>query len=80
MVMSARTVLMWLALVVGVVLIGVSIEYFLEPARSLPSFFPGHHPHSGHHHKKDAIAALVLGLAFLAVAWSQSGSRSRPAL
>ncbi len=34
--------LVLLALVVGVALIAISIVYFAEPARSLPSFFPGH--------------------------------------
>jgi uncharacterized membrane protein HdeD (DUF308 family) len=78
-VVSAPRILMWLALVLGVALIAVSVVYFIEPARSLPSFFPGHHRHSGHHHTKHGIAALLLGLACLAFAWFQSGQRRRTA-
>ena len=34
--------LTWLAIVVGLALIVVAIVYWVEPAKSLPSFFPGH--------------------------------------
>jgi hypothetical protein len=63
------------ALVLGVALIVVAVVYWLEPARSLPSFFPGHAAHSGHHHVKHGIAAFLVGLALLALAWFQSAPR-----
>jgi multisubunit Na+/H+ antiporter MnhB subunit len=63
------------AVVVGVALIVVAIVYWIEPARSLPSFFPGHEAGSDHHHAKHGIAALLVGLAVLAFAWFQSAPR-----
>lgn len=69
-----------LAIVVGIVLIVIAGVYFAEPAKSLPSFFPGHQAGSAHHHVKHGIAALLLGLACFVFAWFRSGpKRSAPA-
>jgi hypothetical protein len=65
------------ALVVALILFAIAGVYWAEPAKSLPSFFPGHQAGSGHHHTKHGIAAFVLGLAVLAFAWFQSGPRGR---
>jgi hypothetical protein len=65
------------ALVLGIALIVVAVIYWVEPAKSLPSFFPGHESGSTHHHVKHGIAALIVGLALLALAWFQSAP-SRP--
>jgi hypothetical protein len=63
-----------------VVLIAVAAVYWAEPAKSLPSFFPGHTAGSTHHHVKHGIAALLVGLACLVFAWFQTGPRTaRPA-
>jgi len=70
-----RKVLVVLAVVLGVALIAVAIVYWAEPAKSLPSFFPGHVAGSGHHHAKHGIAIFLLGLACLAFAWFNSGSK-----
>jgi len=70
-----RSWLVWLALVLGVVLIVIAIVYWAEPAGSLPSFFPGHEAGSSHHHVKHGIAAFFLGLASLAFAWFNSGPK-----
>jgi hypothetical protein len=64
------------AAVIGVALIVVAVVYWIEPAHSLPGFFPGHKSGSDHHHVKHGIAALVVGLAVLAFAWFQSGPRT----
>jgi len=77
--MKSNRLLVWLALIVGLLLIAASVVYFAEPARSLPSFFPGHESGSGHHHVKHGIAAFLVGLACLAYAWFQSGSGHRSA-
>jgi hypothetical protein len=61
------------AVVVGVALIVVAVIYWVEPAHSLPGFFPGHEAGSNHHHTKHGIAAFLVGLAVLAFAWFQSG-------
>ena len=73
----ARSRLLVLAgLAAALVLLAIAAVYRVEPARSLPSFFPGHEAGSGHHHVKHGIAAFVVGLAALALAWFQSGSAS----
>jgi hypothetical protein len=72
-----RKVLVVLAVVLGTVLIAIAIVYWAEPARSLPSFFPGHEAGSDHHHVKHGIAAFLLGLACLAFAWFRSGPRTK---
>jgi hypothetical protein len=64
------------AAIAGVILIVIAFVYFLEPAKSLPSFFPGHQAGSTHHHAKHGIAALALGLACFAFAWFQTGPRT----
>jgi hypothetical protein len=76
--MDRRRLLVVLALVLGIVLIAVGIVYWVEPAKSLPSFFPGHQAGSGHHHVKHGIAAFLLGVACLVFAWFNSGPKKSP--
>ncbi len=66
------------AVALGVVLIAIAIVYWVEPAKSLPSFFPGHDAHSTTHHLKHGIAAFLVGLAVLAFGWFQTGG-AKPA-
>jgi UDP-N-acetylmuramyl pentapeptide phosphotransferase/UDP-N-acetylglucosamine-1-phosphate transferase len=78
--MRNRRLLVALAVAAGVVLIAIAAVYWAEPARSLPSFFPGHQAGSNHHHAKHGIAAFLVGLACLAFAWFNSGpKKTRPA-
>jgi hypothetical protein len=74
---AVRRLLVPLALVVGALLIVVAIIYWVEPASSLPTWFPGHEAGSNHHHVKHGLAALILGLGAFALAWFQSGPRKR---
>ena len=74
-----RRYLVPLAVILGVVLIVIGIVYFAEPARSLPSFFPGHEAGSSHHHVKHGIAAVLVGLACFAFAWFNTGPKKRTA-
>ncbi len=67
--------LVLVALVLGVVLLIVSAIYVLEPASSLPGFFPGYAAADAGHHYKHAIGALILALALFAFAWFQSKPR-----
>ena len=77
--MDRRRLLVALAIVLGIVLIAVAAVYWAEPARSLPSFFPGHQAGSSHHHAKHGIAAFLVGLACFAFAWFNTGpKKSRP--
>jgi len=69
-----------LATLVGLALIALAFVYWVEPARSLPSWLPGHEAGSSHHHIKHGIASFVVGLALLVFAWFQSGpQRTRAA-
>jgi len=67
--------LVGIALGIGVILIAVAAVYWVEPAKSLPSFFPGHASGSTHHHVKHGVAAFLVGLACLAFAWFRSGPK-----
>jgi uncharacterized membrane protein len=76
---STRRVPGWLSAVLGilaVILIVIAIIYFVEPAHSLPSFFPGHTKHGTKERTKHGIAAVVIGVVLLALALVASG-RSR---
>jgi uncharacterized membrane protein YidH (DUF202 family) len=72
-----RRLLASLAIVVGIALIVIAIVYWAEPAKSLPSFFPGHQKGSNHHHTKHGIAAFLVGLACLVFAWFNTGEQKR---
>jgi UDP-N-acetylmuramyl pentapeptide phosphotransferase/UDP-N-acetylglucosamine-1-phosphate transferase len=75
-----RRTLAALAVVLGIALIAVAIVYWVEPAKSLPSFFPGHQAGSSHHHTKHGVASFLVGLACFAFAWFNTGpKRSRTA-
>ncbi len=50
--------------------------YFIEPAKSLPAFFPGYDMTLTKHHYKHGIGALLLGLGCFAFSWFQSGKKS----
>jgi len=73
--MSGKRALVWLALVAGTVLVVLAIVYWALPAKSLPSWIPGHEAGSNHHHIKHGIAAFLLGLACFAYAWFQTGPK-----
>jgi hypothetical protein len=76
--MSRRTLAAGAA-VLGAALIVVAVVYWIEPARSLPGFFPGHEAGSGHHHVKHGIAAFCLGAVLLVYAWFQTGPKPQAA-
>jgi hypothetical protein len=71
--MSKRRNLILPAVLLGIVFLAVAVIYWVEPAGSLPSFFPGHAAGSSHHHGKHGIAAFIVALACFVFAWFQSG-------
>jgi hypothetical protein len=71
--LSKRPKLILPAVLAGLVFLAIAVVYFVEPAGSLPSFFPGHEAGSSHHHAKHGIAALVVALGCFVFAWFQSG-------
>ena len=74
--MQNTRILVGAATVIGLGLLVVAIVYFIEPAKSLPTFMPGHEAGSSRHHVKHGIAALVVALGAFALAWFQSGPRT----
>jgi len=72
-----RKYLVPLAVILGIALIVVGVVYFAEPAKSLPSFFPGHDAGSTHHHTKHGIAAVLVGLACFVFVWFNTGPKKR---
>jgi 1,4-dihydroxy-2-naphthoate octaprenyltransferase len=71
--MDRKRLLAIVAVVVGIVLVALAILYWAEPAKSLPSFIPGHQAGSNHHHVKHGIAAFLVGLACFVFAWFNTG-------
>jgi hypothetical protein len=71
--MTKRRNLIIPAIVLGIVLLVVAVIYWVDPAKSLPSFFPGHDASSTHHHVKHGVAAFVVALACFVFAWFQTG-------
>ena len=63
------------AVIVATLLFVIAVEYWAQPAKSLPSFFPGHQAGSGHHHVKHGIAAFLVGLACFVFAWFRTGPK-----
>lgn len=59
---------------VGVLLFTIGIIYLVEPAKSLPSFFPGHASLMTKHYKH-GIGAILLSLGCFAFTWFQSGKK-----
>ncbi|MGD0949531.1 MAG: hypothetical protein ABSA52_19155 [Candidatus Binatia bacterium] len=57
-----------LTTLLGVILVLLSIVYFLIPANSLPWFLPGHDPALTKLHLKHGWAALIIGAALLVLA------------
>ena len=68
-----------IATVLGILLIAVAIYYWVEPAKSLASFMPGHEAGSNHHHFKHGLASFLVGVALLIFAWFQSAPSRRDA-
>jgi len=66
---TGRTLLAVLLAIIAVIGFVVAIIYLAEPAKSLPSFIPGHIAGSTGHHPLKATGALVVGVIFAVGAW-----------
>ncbi len=55
--------------VLGIVLIVVAIVYFVIPADSLPSFFPGHEAGLMRVRVKHGILSGLVGIVLLGAGW-----------
>jgi hypothetical protein len=76
--MRTDRLLVAVAALAGVVLIALAIVYWVEPARSLPSFFPGHQAGSSHVHFKHGLGCLLVALACFVFVWFRTGPTRKP--
>jgi hypothetical protein len=67
--------LMWGATILGILFVVLAIVYWITPAGSLPSYFPGFEAGSTTVHIKHGLGALVLAIAFFIFAWFQGGPK-----
>lgn len=67
--------LIWGSVVLGVVLIVLTVVYFITPANALPHFFPGFQADITRTHYKHGIGTLILALALFAFAWFKSAPK-----
>jgi amino acid permease len=72
-----KKILVSIAVILGILLFVIAVIYFIEPAKSLPHFFPGYDATLSQHHTKHSIGAFCLALAVFAFAWFQSGKKKR---
>ena len=63
------------AVILGIVFIGLAIYYWVTPADMLPMFVPGYDAAMTTPHIKHGIASLVVGLALLVYAWFASAKK-----
>ena len=54
--------------VAGVLVLAAGIIYYVEPAKSLPAFFPGHGAHLTGRHTTRGLAGIIAGAVLLVVA------------
>ena len=64
-----------LLIILGIAFIALAIYYWVTPAGSLPSFFPGHLAASAHKHIKHGVVTLVAGLLCFMAAWMLSAKK-----
>ncbi len=60
------------AMVLGIISLGLCAYYGVTPSGSLVTFLPGYEAGNTGHHTKHAIVALVVALVLFAFAWFQS--------
>ncbi|MFL5031878.1 MAG: hypothetical protein ACJ8E1_18570 [Xanthobacteraceae bacterium] len=67
-----------IAIILALVFAIIAVVYWVLPAGSLPTFFPGFEAGSSHIHLKHGIAAAVVAIILFALAWfaGRSGASS----
>ncbi len=75
---SGRTILAVILGIIALIFIVVAVIYLAEPAKSLPSFIPGHINGSGGHHPLRATGSFVIGIVFAIGAWFALAYKPRP--
>jgi len=64
------------AVLVALAFAAVAVVYWVMPAGSLPSFFPGFEAGSTQIHLKHGIAAAAAAVLFLALGWYAGRARA----
>src|ERR1035441_7100577 len=75
---SGRTILAVILGIIALIFIVVAVIYLAEPAKSLPSFIPGHIAGSSGHHPLKATGLLVVGIVFAVGAWFALAYKPKP--
>ena len=75
---TGRTVLAVLFGIIALIFIVTAIIYLAEPAKSLPSFIPGHIAGSTGHHPLKATGSIVVGVVFAVGAWFALAYKPKP--
>src|SRR3984885_14709437 len=75
---SGKTILAVILGIIALVFIVVAIIYLAEPAKSLPSFIPGHIAGSSGHHPLKATGSFVVGVVFAVGAWFTLAYKPKP--
>ena len=75
---TGRTVLAVLFGIIALLFIVTAIIYLAEPAKSLPSFIPGHIAKSTGHHPLKATGSFVVGIVFAVGAWFALAYQPKP--
>jgi hypothetical protein len=75
---AASRFLVIILVVLGVLALAAGIIYYVEPAKSLPAFFPGHAAHLSGRHTTRGLAGIIAGavLLIVAVIIARGGRRS----
>jgi preprotein translocase subunit SecY len=76
---SGKTILAVILGIIALVFIVIAVIYLAEPAKSLPSFIPGHIAGSSGHHPLKATGSLVVGIIFAVGAWFAVAYKPKPA-
>jgi hypothetical protein len=64
-----------LAVVVGIVLLGLAFVYWTTPASALPHFLPGYDPAMAGVHFKHGLASFILAILLFIYAWFATGKK-----
>ena len=75
---TGRTVLAVLFAIIALIFIVTAIIYLAIPAKSLPSFIPGHIAGSTGHHPIRAAGCFVVGIVFAVGAWFILAYKPKP--
>lgn len=70
-----KSIVVTLAVVLGVACLALAGFYWVTPAGALPHYLPGYTAGSTHVHFKHGLGMLILGLALFAFGWFRSGSK-----